>query len=72
MILLVDLGTWSRITYDCACSRYGFYCASVGVNAIVFCLEFVVHLVAGWIESRAYMHACAGCESLSRLVVIWF
>ena len=60
------------MTNDCACSRKGLYSTSVGVNTIVFGFVFVCHLVVGWTESRACIRACVGCESLSRLVGVWF
>ena len=63
VMVLIDLGSWRRMTYGCACRRKGLYSTYIGVNTIVFGLEFGFHLVADWTESRACSSACVGCES---------
>ena len=70
MMLLIDLGSWRRTTYGCACRRKGLYSTSFGVNTIVFGFKPHFHLVVSWIVSRACSRACMGCESLPMLVVV--
>jgi len=72
MMLLIDLGSWMRIAYGCACSRRGLYSTYVGVNTIVFGLAYVCHLMVGCTESSACSRACDDCDGLSGQVAVWF
>ena len=72
MMLLIDLGSWRRITYGCACRRRRLNSTSVGVNTIVFWRSSVYHRADGCTESNACSKACVAWDRLSREMAVWF
>jgi hypothetical protein len=72
MVLLIDLGSWRRITLGCACRRNGLLSTSVGVNTIVFCLSSMCHGFDGCTESSACSSDWVAWNRLSRVMAVWF